>query len=128
MFYSPTTGGFYVKPIHANIPADAVEITEADHTALLAGQSEGQRIVADENGRPVLVDPPAPTDDVLAQSARAKRDRLLSASDWVVTRSIETGDAVPLSWLTYRQGLRAVPDQPGFPRIIEWPDMPLSEG
>ena len=43
MFYSPTTGGFYTREIHGdNIPVDAVEITEAEHAALIEGQSLGR--------------------------------------------------------------------------------------
>ena len=59
MHYSPSHNGFYLPEIHGSaIPADAVEITREHYEALLAGQSEGQRIVADENGYPVLQDPP----------------------------------------------------------------------
>jgi hypothetical protein len=59
MHYSPSTRGFYLTTIHGdNIPADATEITDAEHQALLAGQSQGKRITADANGRPVLQDPP----------------------------------------------------------------------
>ena len=77
MFYSPTTGGFYDRKIHGDaIPADAVEITCDEHAALLAGQSAGQRIEADEHGRPVLRDAPAPDNDALADAARARRDAL----------------------------------------------------
>jgi hypothetical protein len=61
MLYSKSTGGFYLADVHADIPADAVEITEAEHAALFAGQSEGKRIVADANGNPVLQDAPRPT-------------------------------------------------------------------
>ena len=62
VFYSKTTGGFYIREVHGdNIPADAVEITEAEHAALIEGQSLGKRIVADANGRPILQDPPPPT-------------------------------------------------------------------
>ncbi|WP_368639452.1 hypothetical protein ABRZ04_10455 [Castellaniella ginsengisoli] len=58
MLYSASTGGFYSREINGdNIPADAVEITAADHAALLQGQTDGQRIVSDESGRPVLADP-----------------------------------------------------------------------
>lgn len=61
MFYSKSTGGFYSVEINgSNIPADAVEVTNDEHAALLAGQAAGKRIVADENGLPVLADPPAP--------------------------------------------------------------------
>ena len=61
MFFSKSTGGFYAREIHGdNIPDDAVEITEAEHAALLEGQSQGKLIVADANGRPILQDPAPP--------------------------------------------------------------------
>ena len=61
MFYSTQTGGFYDTAIHGSaIPADAVEITDEQHQALLEGQSQGKIIAADKNGKPVLVDPPLP--------------------------------------------------------------------
>ena len=64
MHYSPSHDSFYLPEIHGSaIPADAVEITREHYEALLAGQSEGQRIVADAIGRPVLADPPPPTDE-----------------------------------------------------------------
>ncbi len=43
------------------IPADAVEITAAEHAALLAAQTNGQHIAGDTGGRPVAVDPPPPS-------------------------------------------------------------------
>lgn len=63
MFYSPSHAGFYSVAIHGDeIPADAVEISAAEHASLLDGQSQGKRIVADAQGRPVLFDslPPPP--------------------------------------------------------------------
>lgn len=58
MYFSPSTVGFYSGLLHGNnIPPDAVEITPAQHAALLAAQATGKRIVADATGRPILVDP-----------------------------------------------------------------------
>ena len=71
MLYSATTCGFYDRSINIAIPADAVEITAERHAALLAGQSAGQLITADESGYPVLADPPPASLDTL-------RDRALS--------------------------------------------------
>ena len=78
MFYSKSTGGFYDTAIHGdNIPADAVEITEAEHAALLEGQSQGKRIVADESGRPTLQDPPPPTaEQIIAQYTNGVQQHL----------------------------------------------------
>lgn len=69
MFYSKSTGGFYSAEIHGDaIPSDAVEITVEEHAALLEGQSQGKRIQADANGKPVLADPPATTpEQIIAQ-------------------------------------------------------------
>lgn len=68
MLFSKSTGGFYDLVIHGdNIPADAVEITEVEHANLLYAQSQGKRIDADVNGKPIAVDPIQTLDDVKAQ-------------------------------------------------------------
>ena len=40
---------------------------------------------------------------------REARNQLLSETDWVATRSTETGVAIPNDWKTYRQALRDLP-------------------
>ena len=76
MFYAKSTGGFYDRQIHGNsIPEDAVEITNEQHAALLAGQSNGKRIEADASGNPVLVDPPKATVAQMWDAIKAERDR-----------------------------------------------------
>lgn len=76
MFYSKSTGGFYDTAIHGdNIPEDAVEISTEEHSALINGQSQGKRIVADENGFPMLVDPPKLTAADIWEKIKAERDR-----------------------------------------------------
>jgi thioesterase domain-containing protein len=60
----------------------------------------------------------------LADNARSQRDRLLAASDWIAIRAVERGEAMPEDWQTYRQALRDVPEQQGFPAVIDWPTAP----
>jgi hypothetical protein len=68
---------------------------------------------------------PAPTrEEDPAAVARLRRMRLLAACDWVVTRAAETGQAVPDAWSAYRQALRDVTKQAGFPEHIDWPARP----
>jgi hypothetical protein len=88
MLYAKSTGGFYDRAIHGdNIPADAVEITEAEHAALIEGQALGKRIVADENGRPILQDPPPPTaEQIIAQYTAAVQKHL---DDFARTRGYD---------------------------------------
>lgn len=67
MLYSKSTSGFYSRDIHGdNIPADAVEITAEEHAALLEGQSQGKVISADEEGNPILIDPPTAPSPILS--------------------------------------------------------------
>lgn len=60
-----------------------------------------------------------------AQSIRANRDARLRSSDWT-----QFGDAAvdTAAWAAYRQALRDVPDQPGFPFDVTWPEPPAAEG
>lgn len=122
MFYSQSAGGFYSAEIHGdNIPSDAVEITIEEHAALLDAQAQGKRIEADVHGKPVAV-VHLPTPDELAVAARSQRDALLSASDWTQCRDVP--DAVAAAWQPYRQSLRDLTKQVGFPDSITWPVAP----
>ena len=55
---------------------------------------------------------------------REQRDKLLTESDWVVTKSLELGEAVPEAWLTYRQELRDITESEGWPLQVTWPTKP----
>jgi len=59
-----------------------------------------------------------------AKTARDSRDNLLSECDWVIVMSLEAGRAIPAEWATYRQALRDLPQQAGFPVTINWPVKP----
>ena len=54
IFYSAARSGFFHQDLHAELPADAVRVSPARHSALLAAQARGRRIVAGDDGRPVL--------------------------------------------------------------------------
>jgi hypothetical protein len=64
------------------------------------------------------------TQDEAEGRIRQKRDHLLQGCDWVVTKSSELGTPVPAAWLQYRQDLRDLPSQAGFPYSVEWPTLP----
>ena len=64
------------------------------------------------------------TQEELSAQVRQKRDLDLSQSDWVVTKATEVGGVVPSGWATYRQALRDIPDQAGFPDVVTWPTKP----
>lgn len=68
--------------------------------------------------------PPPPTAEELANAARSERDRLLSASDWTQLADISLTEEQKHAWSVYRQALRDIPQQAGFPSEISWPDTP----
>jgi hypothetical protein len=60
----------------------------------------------------------------LARTARIDRDAMLYASDWVIIKDAEVGVPNIQQWKDYRQALRDVPSQEGFPSLIIWPNKP----
>jgi Phage tail assembly chaperone protein len=62
------------------------------------------------------------TDDVIEQMMREKRGALLQATDW--TQLPDVPQTMKGPYASFRQALRDVPSQSGFPRYIEWPPLP----
>ena len=54
----------------------------------------------------------------LANAARAKRDALIKETDFYV---LPDYPSVPEGISEYRQALRDITEQPGFPHSIDWP-------
>lgn len=57
---------------------------------------------------------------VAAKNIREQRNELLAETDW--TQLSDSG--VASTWTTYRQALRDVPSQEGFPYSVTWPTKP----
>lgn len=58
----------------------------------------------------------------LAVAAREQRNQLLVESDW--TQLSDTPGQIKAAYVQYRQALRDLPTQPGFPGSINWPQKP----
>ena len=56
-----------------------------------------------------------------AAEIRTKRDAKLAESDWT---QIADAPVNQTAWATYRQALRDIPAQEGFPNEIDWPVAP----
>ena len=66
------------------------------------------------------------TDIARAESVRAERDRRLSACDW--TQLPDVPQSTAAVWLVYRQALRDMTSQAGFPGAVVWPTEPQQGG
>ena len=64
-------------------------------------------------------------EDVYAErNIRSRRDSFLLQSDWIVVKSYERGQNIPAEWELYRQALRDITEQTGFPYEVTWPTKP----
>ena len=55
---------------------------------------------------------------------RLQRDQLLLKSDWTQLDDTPIINAKKLEWASYRQSLRDLPQQQGFPWEVNWPTKP----
>jgi len=84
-----------------------VKITDEDQAFLNAVKAQDETWAAGANDR-------------LAAEERKKRTALLVETDHYALVDVTMPDAMK----TYRQALRDVPQQAGFPSSITWPDKP----
>jgi len=98
-------GKWYTKnilgPIFADIPATDTE------PAITAAEQEDIHKAA--------------KDAEQAMSVRSSRNVKLKESDWT---QITDATADKTAWATYRQTLRDISSQAGFPWVITWPEQP----
>jgi hypothetical protein len=122
----------------------ARELAAKEVTAIfgdLANLAGPHNTVVNEDGSITFTPPPAPpapTEEELAATARAERDRrmkelydpaimqLLRNHRAAVAAGAETTaiDASIEAWDAYAHALELVPDQPDFPHSVIWPDIP----
>lgn len=84
-----------------------------------------------EDGQVFTVDVAPLTDEELqartdskAASIRADRNARLAACDWTQLDDANLDNALRLEWRNYRQALRDISTQPGFPHEVAWPLRP----
>jgi len=59
----------------------------------------------------------------LAEQVRAERNRKLAETDWMVLPDAPIRQAEREAVLRYRQALRDIPQQRGFPEVVIWPNL-----
>ena len=62
--------------------------------------------------------------DAQAQSITSQRNKLLYESDWTQIPNNPLTIEQQTTWATYRQQLRDIPQQSGFPYNVTWPVAP----
>ena len=95
-------GKWYTKYVLGPIFTDTPEATAAEQEAAYKAQKDAEQ----------------------AKAVRADRDKRLSDTDWLVIKNLELNQNIPGTWEVYRQALRDVPQQAGFPWTVNWPVAP----
>ena len=90
--------GYVESDMFADTTEDGVTTTKAEHEAAYKAR----------------------LDATAADSVRTERDTKLAATDWQALSDITMTDEMT----TYRQALRDMPAQEGFPQTITWPTAP----
>jgi len=62
-----------------------------------------------------------PRIEVVTEKVRLLRNDLLANTDWTQVNDAPVDKVV---WATYRQALRDLPTQSGFPNQVVWPESP----
>jgi len=83
--------------------------------------SDQAQIGWDYNGTNFIAPPEPDYIAELTAQVRTERNSLLAASDWTQVADAPVDQA---AWAAYRQALREVPEQTGFPENVIWPTKP----
>ena len=99
-------GKWYTKyvlgPVFVDTTVEGVTTTALEHETAYKAQKDAEQ----------------------AKSVRQSRDDKLKECDWIVIKNLELNANIPGAWEVYRQALRDVTAQSGFPWTITWPDAP----
>jgi hypothetical protein len=75
-----------------------------------------------------IVKVPEPTDEEIAEQVRLERNRRIAATDYLAMPDYPLSEEEKAAVMVYRQALRDVPTQEGFPREVVWPEVPAVFG
>ena len=59
-----------------------------------------------------------------AKNVREQRNQKLAETDWMVIKALESNTPQSFEVAAYRQALRDISAQPGFPWTVDWPVAP----
>ena len=121
-YFSLSKYGFFDSAVHKTLPSDAIALTDEQYATLLDKPQGKKYDVVD--GVVCFVNK-----IITVEQVGATRDRLFEGTRWRVERYMEevslgiypTEDITPV--LEYRQALRDITTQEGFPQSVIWPSI-----
>lgn len=86
--------------------------------------TRGDCSIQQVDGRYQIIQNPEPDDSMVAEAIRDKRDNLIGETDYYLMPDYPSNPQNLEELKVYRQALRDIPKQGGFPRDVRWPDVP----
>ena len=102
-------------------------IWKNEHKIFGEFDAEGLGVTVEEY-EPEVAKPVDLTDEEVAERMRLKRDKLLEASDYYMMVDYPSTDDGVVAVKAYRQALRDITKQVGFPNETDWPKLPTVLG
>ncbi len=136
-YWEPTTSSAWLEGQYEKLTperqATCSTLTENEWMSLIERNSKGEGKIENDSSTnlPVIVPYPDPTETELDEMYTEKRNQLITAVEWRITRyntQIALGitptesDITPV--LEYMQALRDLPENEGWPENIIWPKEP----
>jgi hypothetical protein len=95
-------GKWYTKHVLGPIFTDTAEATAAEQEAAYKAQKDAEQ----------------------AKAVREQRSQKLKDTDWTVIKALESNTPQNFDMAAYRQALRDITSQAGFPWTVQWPTQP----
>jgi hypothetical protein len=112
-----TAASFNCYPVSQTEPPDDDHTVNLERTAI----KQGTTWVEEWISTPATPEQIAERTTAKSNDIRTERNRRLAECDWTQLPDAPVNTA---AWATYRQALRDITEQVGFPWSVAWPDQP----
>ena len=121
--FKPLQEDFIIDALGNTVHNDASN-TISKYVELADWCNKNNAMIVDQGDYYEAVPVPEPTVQELASMVRSQRDAKLSATDYLVAPDYPISPEDLEDVKAYRQALRDIPEQSGFPKNVQWPVEP----
>lgn len=121
--YKPLEEDFIIGEYGVKSPNHSPN-TYSKYTELVNWCNSNNSKIVDKGNYYEVVPIPEPTEEELAINVRSTRDAKLSETDYLVVPDYPISEESLAEVKIYRQALRDIPEQSGFPKNVQWPVEP----
>lgn len=121
--YKPLEEDFILGEYGSKSPNNSPN-TFSKYSELAQWCNSNNAMIVDRGDYYEAIPVPEPTEEELARTVRGIRDAKLSETDYLVAPDYPISEENLAEVKTYRQALRDITEQSGFPKNVTWPTKP----